>query len=149
MVDCCRRAGDYPVCLQTNFVSPKRGREEPRVACRYTVPAQGMDIGAEEAGIVKSLPADGLPDVFIQDSPIELESPYHVELIALGIVIDTGQAHNRVQRTAAVRLDILDEIGPRPDPYDLTSTYFEGRTCPLAKLGYSRNGKRDKVVSST
>jgi len=26
--------------------------------------------------------------------------------------------------------------------YDLTSTYFEGRTCPLAKLGYSRDGKK-------
>lgn len=26
--------------------------------------------------------------------------------------------------------------------YDLTSTYFEGRRCPLAKLGYSRDGKR-------
>jgi hypothetical protein len=23
--------------------------------------------------------------------------------------------------------------------YDVTSTYFEGRTCPLAKLGYSRD----------
>ena len=26
--------------------------------------------------------------------------------------------------------------------YDLTSTYFEGRSCPLAKLGHSRDGKR-------
>jgi hypothetical protein len=26
--------------------------------------------------------------------------------------------------------------------YDVTSTYFEGRTCPLAKRGYSRDGKR-------
>lgn len=26
--------------------------------------------------------------------------------------------------------------------YDVTSTYFEGRTCPLAKLGYSRDGKK-------
>lgn len=26
--------------------------------------------------------------------------------------------------------------------YDLSSSYFEGRTCPLAKLGYSRDGKR-------
>jgi hypothetical protein len=25
--------------------------------------------------------------------------------------------------------------------YDLTSTYFEGRTCPLARRGYSRDGK--------
>jgi len=28
--------------------------------------------------------------------------------------------------------------------YDVTSTYFEGRTCPLAKRGYSRDGKKDK-----
>jgi Transposase DDE domain len=29
--------------------------------------------------------------------------------------------------------------------YDVTSTYFEGRTCPLAKLGYDRDGKRGKL----
>ena len=29
--------------------------------------------------------------------------------------------------------------------YDLTSTYFEGRTCPLARHGYSRDGKRGKL----
>ena len=29
--------------------------------------------------------------------------------------------------------------------YDLTSTYFEGRCCALAKRGYSRDGKRDKL----
>jgi transposase len=28
--------------------------------------------------------------------------------------------------------------------YDVTSTYFEGRCCPLAKLGHSRDGKRDR-----
>jgi len=28
--------------------------------------------------------------------------------------------------------------------YDLTSTYFEGRHCPLAQLGYSRDGKKGK-----
>ena len=26
-------------------------------------------------------------------------------------------------------------------------TYFEGRTCPLARRGYSRDGKRDKLRS--
>ena len=26
--------------------------------------------------------------------------------------------------------------------YDLTSTYFEGHSCPLAKVGYSRDGKK-------
>jgi len=29
--------------------------------------------------------------------------------------------------------------------YDLTSTYFEGRCCPLAKLGYPRDGKKGKL----
>jgi hypothetical protein len=29
--------------------------------------------------------------------------------------------------------------------YDVTSTYFEGRTCPLARRGYSRDGKRHKL----
>jgi Transposase DDE domain len=28
--------------------------------------------------------------------------------------------------------------------YDVTSTWFEGRTCPLAKFGYSRDGRRDR-----
>jgi transposase len=29
--------------------------------------------------------------------------------------------------------------------YDVTSTYFEGCHCPLARLGHSRDGKRDKL----
>jgi len=29
--------------------------------------------------------------------------------------------------------------------YDVTSTYFEGRSCPLAHLGHSRDGKKDKL----
>lgn len=29
--------------------------------------------------------------------------------------------------------------------YDLTSSYFEGKTCPLARRGYSRDGKKGKL----
>jgi len=29
--------------------------------------------------------------------------------------------------------------------YDLSSSYFEGHTCPLAKLGHNRDGKRGKL----
>jgi hypothetical protein len=29
--------------------------------------------------------------------------------------------------------------------YDVTSTYFEGRSCPLAKFGYDRDGKSGKL----
>jgi transposase len=29
--------------------------------------------------------------------------------------------------------------------YDVTSSYYEGRTCPLAQLGYNRDGKKGKL----
>jgi hypothetical protein len=29
--------------------------------------------------------------------------------------------------------------------YDVTSSYFEGKTCPLAQFGHSRDGKKDKL----
>jgi len=29
--------------------------------------------------------------------------------------------------------------------YDLTSSYFEGKTCPLAKIGHNRDGKKNKL----
>lgn len=29
--------------------------------------------------------------------------------------------------------------------YDVSSVYFEGRTCPLARFGHSRDGKKDKL----
>ncbi len=29
--------------------------------------------------------------------------------------------------------------------YDVTSTYFEGRTCPLAQYGHNRDGKEHKL----
>ena len=29
--------------------------------------------------------------------------------------------------------------------YDVSSTYFEGRPCQLAKVGYNRDGKSDKL----
>jgi len=29
--------------------------------------------------------------------------------------------------------------------YDVTSTYFEGRSCPLARLGHNRDGKKGKL----
>jgi hypothetical protein len=29
--------------------------------------------------------------------------------------------------------------------YDVTSTYFEGRSCPLAHFGHSRDGRKDKL----
>jgi hypothetical protein len=51
-----------------------------------------------------------------------------------------------LERQAAVE-DALAERHLRGSTltlYDVSSTYFEGRCCPLAKLGYSRDGKSDR-----
>ncbi len=52
-----------------------------------------------------------------------------------------GQRQGRIERTLAERH--LKEGTLLL--YDVTSTYFEGRSCPLAKLGHSRDGKKDKL----
>lgn len=47
--------------------------------------------------------------------------------------------------------DIEKRLAQQPLPegavglYDVSSTYFEGRSCPLAQLGHSRDGKSDKL----
>jgi len=48
---------------------------------------------------------------------------------------------NRIQKALASRH--LDEGSLVL--YDLSSSYFEGKTCPLAKLGHNRDGKKGKL----
>ena len=47
-------------------------------------------------------------------------------------------AQDRIQKKLAARHLTDDALVL----YDLSSSYFEGTHCPLAKLGYSRDGKR-------
>jgi hypothetical protein len=72
------------------------------------------------------------------------------EVLGLGRVIENdlyfamdwlGEQQERIENTLAAKhlkggLLLL---------YDITSTYFEGRTCPLAKFGYNRDGKKGKL----
>jgi transposase len=75
---------------------------------------------------------------------------------SLGQVLDLGEVDERELYTA---LDWLIGQQARIEKsltrrhlhdgtlvlYDVTSTYFEGRTCPLAKRGYNRDRKRGKL----
>ena len=51
------------------------------------------------------------------------------------------ERQSRIERKLAARH--LDEQSLAL--YDLTSSYFEGVTCPLAKLGHNRDGKQGKL----
>lgn len=56
-----------------------------------------------------------------------------------------------IDHTYKIAKDIFDhahnKFGLTEDTffYDLTSTYFEGKCCPIAHLGYNRDGLRDKL----
>ena len=63
-----------------------------------------------------------------------------------------GEAQPKIEAALARRhlrdgcLVLWPALGPaKPDPGDLTSSYLEGRCCELARFGYSRDGKRDKL----
>jgi transposase len=75
---------------------------------------------------------------------------------SLGAVLDLGEVDEDELYTA---LDWLLERQPQIEAalakrhlksgtlvlYDVSSSYFEGRCCPLAQLGYNRDGKRGKL----
>ena len=52
-----------------------------------------------------------------------------------------GERQERIEMRLAAR----HLAGGALTLYDVTSTYFEGRTCSLARFGHSRDGKRDKL----
>jgi hypothetical protein len=55
------------------------------------------------------------------------------------------QRQPRIERTLARRHLPGDGDGEAFVLYDLSSSYLEGRCCPLAKLGYSRDGVKGKL----
>ena len=76
-------------------------------------------------------PSSGLARVMQPPQPIPLHQWYH----ALDLLYDR---QGEIEKTLAA--DITDRVFL----YDITSTYFEGNCCPLAALGYSRDGKNGK-----
>jgi hypothetical protein len=71
---------------------------------------------------------------------------------ALGVAtIDEDDVYNAMDWLLAQQVRIENHLARRHLQdgtlvlYDLTSTWFEGRTCPLARFGHSRDGKKDKL----
>ncbi len=54
---------------------------------------------------------------------------------------DLCKWQNAIERGLASRANTSDTIFM----YDITSVYFEGEHCPLAKFGYNRDGKKGKL----
>jgi hypothetical protein len=72
------------------------------------------------------------------------------ELLALGAQVDEDDLYEAMDWLLARQGEIEAALAKRHLGegslvlYDVSSTYFEGRCCPLARLGHSRDGKHDR-----
>ncbi len=65
-------------------------------------------------------------------------------IIEDGKVVDAKDNAIAIKKAIVEKLKELFDIKLDALFYDITSTYFEGNGCIIARLGYSRDGKRDK-----
>jgi len=79
-----------------------------------------MNIGPEETGIIKSLATNRLPGFLVQDLCVKLKTPDDIELLAPGIIVDTGKADDGISWSSAVGFNILYEIGTGTNTDNLT-----------------------------
>ena len=90
-----------------------------------------------------------LPDWYGKTAlPIFLDLPaerVHPQLFYNAMNYLTDEAILEIQKKLYTKIDRLYGIDTSKLFYDLTSTYFEGNKCPLARYGYSRDKRRDKL----
>lgn len=73
------------------------------------------------------------------------------ELLELGAQVDEDDLYEAMDWLLARQAEVETALAKRHLGegslvlYDVSSTYFEGRSCPLARLGHSRDGKHDQL----
>lgn len=79
-------------------------------------------------------------------------NPDKINVNTVSYTMDCVHDEDRnIDHTFRIAKDLYDyahrRFGIEEDTYfyDLTSTYFEGRCCPIARFGYSRDGLTDKL----
>ena len=73
----------------------ERCLEQIRVRGRDAVPAEGVQERCKAAGWVEALGREILPALFLQNPAVDFVVPEHVEGLALGVVVRTGQSDQR------------------------------------------------------
>ena len=110
--------------------SPQRQRAVALVAARILAPGSKL---ATARGLAADTARDSLAEVLGIDDADENDLYAAMDwLLDRQAAVETRLAKRHLADGALVL-------------YDLSPTYFEGRRCPLAKRGYSRDGKRGKL----
>lgn len=133
---------------------------------RHVIKSGGVDVGTQMMilAINRCLDAVALQNVGLWYHHTTLEErlgiPFHelstenlckaMDYIYEPIRNEEGSVMDAKDNALPIKREIVERykelFGIRLDTlfYDITSTYFEGDNCLIARLGYSRDGKRDK-----
>ena len=99
------------------------GLEQGGIGCGDSSPAEGVQVGGERAWVVEGVATNPGPKVFRDDRRVQLRIPQKVETLALGVVLDTGEAHQgRVSRT-----DRAGHVFDQPMPVSGTDEHARRR----------------------
>ena len=82
------------------------------------VPSEGVQIGRETLRGIEAAFGQPPPVLAAADLSIEFVLPENIERLALGIIIDTGQAHQRGIAGIGRRLYLLDKVQALPNVDD-------------------------------
>ena len=112
----------------------ERGLEQVRVSGGDAVPAEGMEVGGEDPRIVEPALGHVLPGLASEEFRVHLLLPEHLERLALCIVVQAREPHERGIVAVGRRDRFLDEVLPLAHADDLAGDGEGGghglRVCP-------------------
>jgi hypothetical protein len=107
--------GSDQLTSQTQRVPPPQESTRSPVASNIAPPtkcSKGVEKGGELARGVKALSGEVLPAFFGEDAAVELVVPEDIEGLALGVVVDAGQADEGRLGRRCGGYDFFDQPAP-------------------------------------
>ena len=89
--------------------APKGRLEEIGVRGGHAVPAQRVQERGELAGVVEAPLGEVRPALLLEDAAVDLVVPEDAQRLPLGVVVRTGQRHDRRRAWNLRRRDLLNQ----------------------------------------
>jgi hypothetical protein len=116
----------------------KRRLEQLRIGGGDAIPAQRVQVGREQSGLIEASGRQVLPRSVVENLGIDLLVPEHLQVLALRVVVDARQTRDRGILHRLTGDDFLDEVPPLPDADDLAGTRREQNCHGRAILRFRR-----------
>jgi hypothetical protein len=122
---------------------PERRLEQGRVGGGDAVPPHRVQERSEQARFVEALLAEVAPPLLALDLGVEFLLPEDRELVALGVVVEAGEADQGAVVVGAAAGDVLDEPPAHAHLDDLAGDRRGGELGHGSCTGSRRNAPRD------